>query len=245
MPLAAPQGLAARRRAPRFAPAAGPDRGIQQPQSDHSSPSSAPLRVLGFGDSIIEGVGCQHLDEAFIGRFAAALAESTGRPVMWRAIGRTGACAAEMIDHLLPRLDGDAPDLVVVSVGVNDITTLKRSHRFRRDLEHLIGGLRKRAPDALIVLCGLPQMQRFPLLPQPLRWLAGLRAQTFDDITAAVANQHHGVAHEPTHYQPKPHEFAPDGYHPNAATQGLWATTLAHSVIVRLGHTNARDESEA
>lgn len=236
MPVAAPQGLAARRRAPRFAPAAGPDRGVIRPAAAVQAPGRAPLRVLGLGDSIIEGVGCATLEEAFVGRFAAALALATARPVEWRALGRTGACAAEMVEHLLPRIDGAMPDLVVISVGVNDVSTLKRSARFRHDLAALLDGLRAQAPGALLVLCGLPQMQRFPLLPQPLRWLAGLRAQTFDVIAARVAAARDGVLHEPTLYFPEPHEFAPDGYHPNAATQGLWAEVLVGKIA---GHVAA------
>lgn len=239
LPIAAPQGLAARRRAPRFAPAAGPDRG--RFGTGYDPPSDAPLRLLGLGDSIIDGVGCANHEEAFTGRVAAALAATGGRPVEWRALGRTGACAAEMVEHLLPQLDDPPPDLVVISVGVNDVSGLKRSARFRRDLGALLDGLRTRSPEALVVLCGLPQMQRFPLLPQPLRWLAGLRAQTFDAIAAELAAERGGVVHVPTLYFPEAHEFAADGYHPNAATQGRWAEVLVVKIASRVAPPPQRD----
>ena len=230
MPLAAPQGLAARRRAPRFAPASGPDHGRCEPYGRSDGPI---LRLLGLGDSIVDGVGCATHDEAFIGQLAAALAEGTGRPVEWRALGRTGACTAELLEHLLPRVEGPSPDLIAISVGVNDVSTLKRSAGFRAGLETLVDGLRERAPDATVLLCGLPPMQRFPLLPQPLRTLAGLRAQTFDALMAEVAAARDFALHEPTLYFPEPHEFAPDGYHPNAATQGRWAAVLAAKLAPR------------
>lgn len=220
MPLAAPQGLAARRRAPRFAPASGPKTGRA------GDAESGPLRLLAIGDSIIEGVGCSTLEEAFAGQFAAHLALATGSCVDWQALGKTGACAAEIAAALLPQVQDRSLDIIVISVGVNDVSGLKRSAGFRRDVAALLDGLRERAPNALIVLCGMPQMQRFPLLPQPLRWLAGLRAQTFDAISAQLASERPGAHHEPTAYHPAPHEFAADGYHPNAATQGLWAAEL-------------------
>jgi len=228
MPLAAPQGLAARRRAPRFAPAAGPNRGRS------GAAGEAPLRVLAIGDSIIEGVGCPTLDEAFAGQFAKHLADATGRNVDWWALGQTGACAGGIARKLLPQVDDPGIDLVVISVGVNDVSALKRSARFRSDLAALLDGLRQRLPDALIVLCGLPPMQRFPLLPQPLRWLAGLRAQTFDSIGAALVASREGMHHEPTAYHPEPHEFSPDGYHPNAATQSHWAMLLVDQLRPQL-----------
>lgn len=226
MPLAAPQGLLARRRAPRFPAAAGPAEGRVG--------AGPGLRLLAIGDSIIEGVGCRTLEEAFAGQFARHLAQATGCEVHWRALGRTGACAAGIREGLLPAVEPGAFDLAVVSVGVNDVSSLKRSARFRADLAALLDGLVERAaPGGLVVLCGLPRMETFPLLPQPLRFLAGLRAETFDAIGAALARARAGVHHEPTAYVPAPHEFAPDGYHPNAATQGLWAGRLVERLMAR------------
>jgi hypothetical protein len=83
-------------------------------------------------------------------------------------------------------------------------------------------------------------MQYFPLLPQPLRWIAGLRASTLDAIAADIASRHTNVLHEPTTYTPAPHEFAPDGYHANAETQARWAGLLAQRLLARWAPEEAK-----
>jgi lysophospholipase L1-like esterase len=225
MPLAAPQGLRLKRTAPRFAPAPGPREGRVG--------GGLPLRLLAVGDSVVDGVGCPSVEQALAGQFARQLAALHEREVHWQAVGRTGACVQELIDHVLPQVPAAPRDLVLVSVGVNDVSGLTRSHQFRRRLHRLVDGLQARAPEATVLLCGLPRMQYFPLLPQPLRYAAGVRAQTLDAIAADVAASRSGVLHEPTTYVPRADEFAPDGYHANSATQGAWAAVLARRLARR------------
>ena len=225
MPLAAPQGLHLKRTAPRFAPAPGPREG--------RFGEGAPLHLLAVGDSVIDGVGCPSVEQALAGHFARELAGVFEREVHWRALGRTGACVRELGEALLPQVPEGPWDLVLVSVGVNDVSGLTRSATFEARLTQLVEGLRLRVPRATVLLCGLPRMQHFPLLPQPLRFAAGLRAQTLDALAARVAARQPDVLHEPTTYIPRHDEFAPDGYHANAATQGAWAAVLARRLAAR------------
>mgnify|MGYP002779035810 FL=1 len=225
MPVAGPQGLRLKRHAPRFAPAPGP--------RDGAVGDGPSLHLLALGDSVVDGVGCPSVGDALPGQFAAALAQRFGRRVHWRAHGRTGACARELQDAGLPQVPAGPWQLVVVSVGVNDVSGLTRPAAFADRLDRLVDGLRTRAPEATVLLCGLPRMQHFPLLPQPLRWIAGLRAETLDAAAARVAARRPGVLHEPTTYVPRADEFAPDGYHANAATQAAWAQVLAERLSRR------------
>lgn len=225
MPLAGPQGLRLRRTAPRFSPAPGPRAGRVG--------AGPPLRLLALGDSVIDGVGCPSVEHALAGQFARQLAREFGREVHWHALGRTGACVRELGQSLLPQLPHGPWDLVLVSVGVNDVSGLTRSRVFRKRLVRLVDGLLTHSPQATVLLCGLPRMQYFPLLPQPLRFAAGLRARTLDGIMAKVATSRPSVLHEPTTYVPRRDEFAPDGYHANAATQGTWAAVLAKRLAAR------------
>jgi lysophospholipase L1-like esterase len=225
MPFAAPQGLRLKRTAPRFAPAPGPRAGRVG--------DGPALRLLAVGDSVIDGVGCPSVEQAFAGHFARQLAATFHREVHWQAVGRTGACARELHDDVLPEVPPGAWDLVVVSVGVNDVSGLTRSATFRARLSRLVDGLEQRAPRATVLLCGLPRMQHFPLLPQPLRFAAGVRAQTLDAIAADLARARPRLLHEPTTYVPRADEFAADGYHANAATQGAWAGVLARRLAAR------------
>ncbi|GGS58765.1 SGNH hydrolase [Planobispora rosea] len=84
------------------------------------------------------------------------------------------------------------------------------------------------APGVPILVTGMPPVGRFPVLPQPLRAVMGLRARALDHVMAAVAASTLGVTHVRVEV---PVEvagfFAEDGFHPSAAGYETWAEGLA------------------
>lgn len=221
LPLIAAQGLWLKRRALRFASAPGVTSG--------SIGCGPELRVLALGDSIIAGVGAVSLDQALPGRFAAALAAVCSSTVFWQAHGRSGADAGTLQRELLGLVStrNEPVDLVLISTGVNDVTGLRRSRVFRRDLHHFITGLRDRLPNCRLVFAAVPPLDAFPLLPQPLRGLLGLRARTLDRVLIEVAGRYHNVMHVAAPFRPQPSRFCADGFHPDAATLAEWGRYLA------------------
>jgi len=215
------QGLWLKRRATRLPGAAGPRQG-----RCGRGPGS-PLRLLALGDSIIDGVGAEHMERALPAQFAGELAARLGRPVDWWADGLSGRDLAA----LLGRLDDPAlparVDLLLLSVGVNDVTGLSTTRRWRSGLARLLERIDTRWPDAAILFAGLPPMAQFPLPPQPLRWSLGLRAATLDRIAAAILEDHPRAVHVPTRIDRARHRFSPDGFHPSAESCTLWARELA------------------
>lgn len=222
-PLAAPQGLWVRHTAPRFADAVGARSGVVG--------RGRRIRVLGLGDSIIAGVGIPTVEQALLGQFASALADRAGGRVEWSAIGRTGARSGDVRRDLLPALPDEPFEIAVVSVGVNDITGLVRSGQFSRQVSGLIEGIRRHSPEALIVMLGLPPLWGFPLLPQPLRSVLGLRSRTFDRVMRGVVAGRPNCVHSPTTFEPSPDKFGADGYHPSAASCAVWGASLADRVM--------------
>lgn len=216
--LCLPQGLWLRARAEAGRPADGERSG--------TITGDRPLRLLALGDSIMEGVGIDRMAHALPGRLAEALADRTGRGVEWRTVGRSGAAAREIRRSLLPALAGEpAYDVVVLSVGVNDVTGPTLTRRWRSDLVDLLDAVSARSPDAQRILLGVPPMGGFPRLPQPLRYTVGLRARILDRIGAEVAAER-GWRHLPTAFHPEPGRFADDGYHPNAESCACWAEAI-------------------
>lgn len=208
LPLALPQALLVRRRAPRFPVADGPMTGYYG--------EGPVLRLAGVGDSVIAGVGAGTTDRAAVARTAELLAERLACRVEWRALGLVGAHAGDVKRDMLPAA-GPAPvDLWLVSVGVNDVTAPSRSRTWRNRLDGLLEALESHSPGSVIVLLGVPPMGSFPLLPWPLRSLLGLRSAGFDRIGAEVAARR-GVIHAPYAPTLRPEQFSADGYHPSAA----------------------------
>lgn len=231
-PLLIPQALATRRRTPRFAPPPGATEGrIGQ---------GAPLRLHGIGDSIIAGVGTSSMERCLTAQLAQQLSRGLGRAVDWRAQGLSGASTASIRKLLVPSLPEQPIDLFLVSTGVNDVTGLTRSGRFRDELVALLEALGQHSPEAVILLPGLPPLHRFPALRRPLRDLLAMRGRQLDDIAAEVAATAAGqrVVHVRLAFQPEPSAFAADGFHPADAACGEIARLLAHGIERRLASTS-------
>ncbi|HMM68620.1 MAG TPA: SGNH/GDSL hydrolase family protein, partial [Dokdonella sp.] len=175
LPFVSVQALRVRRNAPRLAPASGPSSGRVG--------SGAAFRLLAIGDSIIAGVGASSLDKALVGRAAEALAGALGRAVEWHAVGRSGIDSGGVLGELMGELPAAPVDAFLVSVGVNDVTSLRRSSTWERNLSALLQALADHSPGAVIAFAGMPPLHGFPLLPQPLRALIGFRGETLDRIS--------------------------------------------------------------
>ena len=221
MPWLLPQALWVRLRAPRFAGAAGSPSG--------SFGEGEPLHVLGIGDSIIAGVGVREHDLGLVGHTARLLAESSGRCVHWHAFGKIGADSHDLIGGL-EAIRNTPADVVLVSVGVNDLTSLRLTHQWRASLNRLMDEISRCWPGAYIVLSGLPPMQSFPLLPQPLRGLSGVRARRFDAIAASLVSTRSRAIHVPLPFELEPELFADDGFHPSEMGYALLAGEVARHV---------------
>lgn len=234
----AAQGLWLRRRAPRFAEAAGPRSGTVG--------SGAPLRLLALGDSIIAGVGLRHSAEALPTQFATTLAAAGTRTVHWQALGCTGANAADSLQRLHQQRDGLAGlDLLLLSTGVNDVTGLRPRRAFARDLHGVAELLASTAPRCRLLLAAVPPLQAFPLLPDPLRRLLGLRSRQLDAVMAGIANGWTGALHVPMPFLPEPRRFGSDGFHPDAASCAEWAQWLAQHSLQRWPELGNREQLEA
>jgi lysophospholipase L1-like esterase len=235
LPVTAVQGLWLRRRATRLPGAEGERTG--------SCGSGPELYLLAIGDSIIDGVGMGEVERSLPVRVATELAERRACRVSWRVEGTSGHDIADV----LLRLDGlpadVSADLVLISVGVNDVTGLTFTRRWRRDLQRLLRGIRARWPEATILFAGLPPMGRFPLPPQPLSFSLGLRAGILDRIARELIADCPGALHVPTRIDPQVHEFCPDGFHPSAESCTLWARELVALLAEAAGARSDRQSA--
>jgi lysophospholipase L1-like esterase len=214
------QGVRLRRRILRLGEAADPA-GI-------TSGGSPPLRLAVLGDSTAAGVGASSHQDALAGQLAAAVAAQTGRAVSWRAVARSGA-TSQTARALVPGLASAdwQPDVVVVSVGVNDLKGLRPLRAWDRDVAALLAAIHETTGGASVIVCGMAPVSRFPALPQPMRAVMALRATAMDHTLHRLAG--------PRHERVDPAMigsgfFADDGFHPSSLGYQAWACTLAGPV---------------
>ena len=222
-PILLPQALYVRKTAPRFGAAAGPVTG--------SVGSGKPVRLIAIGDSIVAGVGAETLDGALVGQTAKSLAHALDARVEWQAIGKVGLNSAKVLDQLVPCLPRESANFMIVSVGVNDITSLTTVPAWRRNLHALLASLVEHSPGATIAVAGIPPLHGFPLLPEPLRAVTGLRGRSFDNVGQRVVRQFASVVHVPVDFDPDPAQFAADGYHPSPESYREFGAAMSESLL--------------
>lgn len=222
-PFVLPQALYVRKTAPRFAAADGPTEG--------SVGVGRQTRLLAIGDSIIAGVGASVLSKAMVGQTAAALAASQDCCVLWTALGVSGYDSNEILERLVPKLPDADVDYIVVSVGVNDVTGLTSMREWRYNLSLLLEKLRTHSPNAIIAVAGLPPLHGFPLLPQPLRAVLGMRARLFDDAAKTVVETFPDSIHIALDFEPDPSKFSADGYHPSEESYVEFGRYMADGIL--------------
>ena len=221
-PFALPQAIRIRNNAPRFPGAGGPREG--------SAGKGTPLNLLAIGDSIIAGVGAGDLSKALVGQTAAQLSDRLGCRIDWTARGSIGANSNKVLHRLATRLPETDLDIIVLSVGVNDVTGLTRLSRWQRNLTDLLTVLHRHSPLAIVAVAGIPPLKGFPLLPQPLRMLFGLRGKTFDRAAWKVVSRYPWTVYVSLDFDPTPDKFSADGYHPSEASYTMFGQMMADRI---------------
>jgi lysophospholipase L1-like esterase len=213
------QGRRARRRIPRLPEASGP--------RTAAVGSGRPLRVLVAGDSAAAGVGAATQDEALAGRIAGAL-QSDFR-VEWRLEARTGATTADTLRRLESLPPGDF-DVLVTSLGVNDVTRGLRLSDWLARQRALLGLARERFGVRLAVVAGLPPMDGFPALPQPLRWYLGRRAREFSRALERWVGTEECAHFVDLRFTLDRSLMASDGFHPGPEIYRGWGERVARII---------------
>jgi lysophospholipase L1-like esterase len=219
MPLAIVQGKATRRRVPCLPPARPPHRGLV-PGAGKS------IRLLAIGESTVCGVGLANGEETVAATTARALARLTGRPVVWRAEGLSGATVSDARKLLLPRLAPEPADLMLIAFGVNDATAYRSPGTFANDLAELVTAARSRVGDAAVVVGGVAPLNCFPALPWPLRHILGWRSAALQAAADRLIERLPRLVVERIETL-EPDLFAHDGFHPNRRAHVIWGEEIA------------------
>lgn len=220
-PVLLPQALAVRLRAPQLPEAEGQRHGV--------TGAGPALRLLILGDSSAAGVGVGDQGDALAGQLVADLARDY--TVHWRLEARTGATSAQTLAHLYA-MDIGRIDVAVTALGMNDVTRQVSPARFREHQRAIAAHLVAHGAQQ-VWRSGLPPIERFPLLPRPLRDVMAAQARQLDAVLIrdSVAPLHR-LPFEPL--QLGPSMMAADGFHPGPDIYAKWARALAHEIRLRV-----------
>jgi len=181
------------------------------------------LRLLVFGDSTVAGVGVDDQSDGLASALASEISTGLGRGVRWKAIARSGVSSGELRNYFLPRAARGSYDVVFISIGVNDVLHLRRRGQFERDLRAILETLSLSSPNATFLIAGIPRLERFDSLPDPLGTVLGARGHRLNGGAHEVLGAFPSAVHVPPWPIDTPGFFAIDNFHPSAIGYAAWA----------------------
>lgn len=182
-------------------------------------------RWVVLGDSMSQSVGASVWDAGWVDQLATTLA-TQGHPLVVVNLSATGARTADVTDQQLPVLRAlppamgtDAPDLVTVLVGSNDLFAG--------------GGVRRRLPAEFArMVAALPRGTVVATLPQPRAAARGANVHIESASAAGEVVKVDMRAEGPTSWRGR---LAPDFFHPNDAGYAELARAFAPHLLEVLG----------
>lgn len=189
-----------------------------------------PLRLLILGDSAAAGVGVDHQDKALAGQLVKQLSQHY--QVNWRLEASTGHTSEEVIERIKSQIERQPYDVVVTSVGVNDVTRLVSAKKWIGLQRQLLQQIRHKFQPKLILLTSVPPMHLFSALPQPLRWHLGSYAQAMNKALAELLNANPECVQITLPLEPGRRNIplASDGFHPSAQAYEVWADAIVDAI---------------
>ena len=205
------------------------------------------LRLVVLGDSTTAGVGVGRAEDALPYRLAQHIADRERRPVHVVSYGWAGARIADLPATQLPRAleplrHGEtAPflpgaDIVALVIGSNDATHHTKPNRYRADLRRALETVREAAPQARVVLAGIPAFRGALRAIEPLISLADLYARPLRRISRTEAARA-GVAyadlarHVPPRIDRTTEFLSSDQFHPSAVGYAIWSDVIFEALI--------------
>ena len=189
------------------------------------------LKLLIAGDSAAAGVGAEHQEQALLGNVVNALADEFC--ISWNVQATSGHKTADTLEQLV-RMPVQAFDIAVTSLGVNDALSLVTVRQWRERQARLRQLLREKFGVSTLIISGLPPVHGFPALPQPLRWHAGRRASTFDQVLAADVAADGDAYFLSVRFTEDQSMMSHDGFHPGPLVYAEWGRRAAEIIRRRL-----------
>ncbi|WP_284089064.1 SGNH/GDSL hydrolase family protein [Acinetobacter pittii] len=219
LPVLFVQGTKVRKNTPRLLEASGERQGIVG--------NGRPLSLLILGDSAAAGVGVETQKDALSGAIISELQDQYS--IRWKLHAKTGDTTKQVF-QAVQHLEQQNYDVVVTSIGVNDVTKLTSASSWIKQQKQLFQYIQARFQPKLIIVSGVPPMQHFPALPNPLAWLFGKYAEQMNqtlDKWLQSQNQFRFVQYDIGHFQAMNLPMASDGFHPSKEIYAIWGQQVA------------------
>lgn len=188
------------------------------------------LSVLILGDSAAAGVGVETQEDALLGAVLNQLQD--GYEISYQLEATTGHTSGQVI-QTVKNMPNQNFDVVITSVGVNDITKLTQPKDWIQKQQQLYAEINRKFMPELVIASGVPPMNMFPALPHPLAWLFGQYAKGMNKNLAKFVQQQSNmqwIEYDLQRFKSLNLEMAKDGFHPSKEIYTLWGKQVADKI---------------
>ncbi|MFF4991984.1 SGNH/GDSL hydrolase family protein [Streptosporangium saharense] len=218
----------------------GRPHGMEGPPSDgvYGDFAGEPVRMVMLGDSTSVGLGTAEAAQTPAVLIATGLAAVAERPVRLTVVGMSGAVSADL-DGQTDRALEVSPEIAVIFVGANDVTTRTMPTHAVRHLQKAVRRLREAGAEVVVGTC--PDLGTVRPIAQPLRWVTRRwsRQLAAAQTVAVVEAGGRTVAFADLlgdEFSANPDEmFGPDRFHPSVQGYLQVAYAVLPSVCTALG----------
>ncbi|MEU9101458.1 SGNH/GDSL hydrolase family protein [Streptomyces sp. NPDC048361] len=210
-----------------------------------------PLRLGMLGDSTAAGQGVRRAGQTPAALLASGLAAVAERMVTLRNVALPGARSDDLerqVSLLLADTDR-TPDVCVIMIGANDVTTRMAPTTSVRYLSTAVRRLRTAGAEVVVGTC--PDLGTIEPVYQPLRWLARRVSRQLAAAQTIVVVEQGGRTVSLGHllgpeFEANPRElFGPDNYHPSAEGYATAAMAVLPTLCASLGLWPESDHPDA
>ncbi len=145
--------------------------------------SNEPFTVVMLGNSTAQGIGAARPEDSFGALVAQHLARQD-MPVRFVNLGVSGAQGRDVLAEQVPQVAALDPDLILLSVGANDVTAWTAPSAYLETMEQIARELDR--TGAVVAALNVPATIAAPLLPYPVRLVLDARTRRYNDGLARM-----------------------------------------------------------
>ncbi len=202
------------------------------------------LNLITIGDSSMAGVGVKNHKEGFIGVLADELASHYNVNMYWKVYAKSGFTALKVKDRLIPTLQEEKLDLIIIGVGGNDAFKLTRPKEWISNIKALISDIRIKYKNQPIVFINMPPVREIPAFTSLIKYVVGNLIDAYSDELVKLVKNIDGVFYCSSKINYKDYtkrynlnshssEFFSDEdkFHPSKLAYQIWAKDISNFII--------------
>ncbi|AFY75208.1 lysophospholipase L1-like esterase [Synechococcus sp. PCC 7502] len=201
----------------------------------NSEPQTPPFRYVVLGDSTSVGQGAKVQADNYSSQYAQLVLLKKYPAIKIYNLAVSGAKTKDVLSKQVQAAIALEPNLIMLSIGANDVTGLTGAEEFQRNYTMILQQLTR--TNAKIVLLNIPAFSTSPLLWEPYRSAAHYQAGKFNQIIEAIAATEPSIrvvdiyrGTEPDFRRFPKLNFSQDHFHPSSAGYAVWTRVIAQTL---------------